>query len=416
MERLIVEGGRPLCGSIRVGGSKNAALPLIFASILSKSTCIIENLPAIRDVEMSLEILASMGAGIRYLDCTTVEIETEPLRPCLPPPALVSALRASTYLMGAMLGRFGGAFVQDFGGCNFSPRPIDMHLYAAECMGAHREKDVLSAPKGLRGAVIPFDKVSVGATVNALLMAVSAEGTTVIENAACEPHVENLIVFLRSMGASIHRIKKSLVIEGRTLHSGRAAVVGDMIEGGTYLLAGLATGGTVTVTGCEAEHLSSFLSLLSESGARICRRDGSITLSCHSLSPLVIRTAPYPAFPTDLQPQTALVSALHSGGIVTEEVFPNRFGYLASLATMGLSYVRNGNVAYIFPSRLIAAEVEAADLRGGAALLLAALSAKGRSEIGGASRILRGYESIVEKFSSLGADIELIKENPKKGS
>ncbi len=413
MERLIVSGGKPLEGTVRVGGSKNAALPLIFATILTENACTIENLPAIRDVEISLEILAAMGASIRYLDRTTVEIGTRALKPILPPPHLVAALRASTYLMGAMLGRFGRAYVQDFGGCNFSPRPIDMHLYAAEALGAWRQGDTLFASQGLTGAILAFDKVSVGATVNALLMASAAKGTTVIENAACEPHVENLIVFLRSMGAQILRIGSSLVVEGRPLHGGRCSVVGDMIEGGTYLLAGLATGGCVTVTGCEGEHLSAFLSLLSGGGARVLIRDGRIALSGALSSPILIKTAPYPAFPTDLQPQTAAVLAAHMGGIVTEGVFPHRFGYLSTLETMGLSFVKNGSTAYIFPSRLIPATVTATDLRGGAALLLAALSAKGESVIEGASYILRGYEDIVEKFSTLGADIKLIKENEK---
>lgn len=413
MERLIVVGGKPLKGTVRVGGSKNAALPLIFATILTENACTIENLPSIRDVEMSLEILTSMGATVRYLDRTTVEIDTKDLRPALPPPGLVSALRASTYLMGAMLGRFGRAYVQDFGGCNFSPRPIDMHLYAARMLGASIEENTLSAPGGLHGAILAFNKVSVGATVNALLMSVTAKGTTVIENAACEPHVDNLILFLRSMGAQILRIGTSLVIEGGALRGGRASVVGDMIEGGTYLLAGLATGGCVTVTGCDSAHLSSFLSLLSEGGARVVIQNGKITLSGALSSPLLIKTAPYPAFPTDLQPQTAAVLAVHMGGVVTEEVFPHRFGYLSALETMGLSFVKNGSTAYIFPSRLIPATVTATDLRGGAALLLAALSAKGESVIEGASCILRGYEDIVEKFSSLGADIKLIKENEK---
>ncbi len=410
MERLIVSGGKPLEGTVHVSGSKNAALPLIFATILTENACTIENLPAIRDVEMSLEILAAMGASIRYLDRATVEIDTGALKPILPPPHLVAALRASTYLMGAMLGRFGRAYVQDFGGCNFSPRPIDMHLYAAEALGAWRQGDTLFASQGLTGAILSFDKVSVGATVNALLMAASAKGTTVIENAACEPHVENLIAFLRSMGARILRIGASLVVEGCALKGGRTSVIGDMIEGGTYLLAGLATGGRVTVTGCESAHLDAFLSLLAGSGARACIRDGRITLSGSLSSPLLIKTAPYPAFPTDLQPQTAAVCALHTGGIVTEGVFPHRFGYLSALGAMGLSFVKNGCTAYIFPSRLTPAAVRAADLRGGAALLLATLAAKGESVIEGASCILRGYEDVVEKFSSLGADIQLIKD------
>ncbi len=410
MERLIVSGGKPLVGTVCASGSKNAALPLIFATILTEHICTIENLPAIRDVEMSLELLSSMGASICRLSRSAVEIDTKDLRPILPPPHLVSALRASTYLMGAMLGRFGRAYVQDFGGCNFSPRPIDMHLYAAERLGAGREKNILVAKQGLRGAIIPFDKVSVGATVNAMLMAARAKGITVIENAACEPHVENLIAFLCSMGASIHRMGNALVVKGGELHGGRASVVGDMIEGGTYLLAGLATGGSVTVKGCEPSHLGAFLSILSEGGAKISCEKDSVMLSGSLSSPLLIKTAPYPAFPTDLQPQTALVSALYAGGVVSEGVFAHRFGYLSALASMGLSYVKNESTAYIFPSRLSAAEVSATDLRGGAALLLAALSAHGESVIDGACCILRGYEDVVEKFSSLGADIKLVKE------
>ena len=410
MEKLIVSGGKPLSGTVLASGSKNAALPLLFATILTEDTCIIENLPAIRDVEMTLQILAYMGAKICRPSRNLAEIDTKDLRPILPPPALVSELRASTYLMGAMLARFGLSYVQSFGGCNFSPRPIDMHLFAAERLGALQKENLLIAEKGLRGAIIPFDKVSVGATVNALLMATCAKGITVIENAACEPHVENLIAFLCSMGAAIHRLGNALIVENRALHGGRVSVVGDMIESGTYLLAGLATGGAVTVRGCDPSHLCSFLSILSESGAKVSKETNGITLSGCLSSPLFIKTAPYPAFPTDLQPQTAAVSALHAGGVVTEGVFSHRFGYLCALASMGLSYVKNGSTAYIFPSRLSPAEVTAMDLRGGAALLLAALAAKGESVIDGASCILRGYENIVEKFSSLGADIKLIKE------
>lgn len=410
MEKMIVSGGKPLSGTVWASGSKNAALPLLFATILTEDTCIIENLPAIRDVEMTLQILAYMGAKICRPSRNLAEIDTKDLRPILPPPALVSELRASTYLMGAMLARFGLSYVQSFGGCNFSPRPIDMHLFAAERLGALQKENLLIAEKGLRGAIIPFDKVSVGATVNALLMATCAKGITVIENAACEPHVENLIAFLCSMGAAIHRLGNALIVENRALHGGRVSVVGDMIECGTYLLAGLATGGAVTVRGCDPSHLCSFLSILSESGAKVSKETNGITLSGRLSSPLFIKTAPYPAFPTDLQPQTAAVSALHAGGVVTEGVFSHRFGYLCALASMGLSYVKNGSTAYIFPSRLSPAEVTAMDLRGGAALLLAALAAKGESVIDGASCILRGYENIVEKFSSLGADIKLIKE------
>ncbi len=405
MEKLTVKGGRPLFGTVRVSGSKNAALPLIFATVLTDSVCVIENLPRISDVEVSLQILSSMGAQVRFTGRSSVEICTQNMRPCLPPPSLVCSLRASTYLLGAMLGRFGKAYVQDFGGCNFSKRPIDMHLFAAEALGARREGAELTAERGLVGAVLPFDKVSVGATVNALLMAVSAKGTTVIENAAFEPHVDNLILFLRSMGASITRLGSSLSVQGRPLHGGRVTVTADMIEAGTYLLSGLATGGSVTAEGCEASHLEAFLSLLREGGASVKTEDGRITVSGRLSSPITVRTAPYPGFPTDLQPQTALIGALHRGAVVTERVFPERFGYLAQLKRMGLSFVRNGGSAYLFSSRLHANAVSAEDLRGGAALVLAALHASGESTVYGAVNVLRGYENIIEKFSGLGADI-----------
>ncbi|MBQ8269227.1 MAG: UDP-N-acetylglucosamine 1-carboxyvinyltransferase [Clostridia bacterium] len=405
MEKLTVRGGRPLGGTVRVSGSKNAALPLIFATVLTESVCVIENVPRIRDVEISLEILSSMGAQVRWEKRGSLAICTENMRLAAPPEHLVCSLRASTYLMGAMLGRFGRAYVQNFGGCNFSPRPIDMHLFAAKALGADLENNDILAPHGLRGAVIAFDKVSVGATVNALLMAVRAEGRTVIENAAAEPHVENLIVFLRSMGAAISRLGSALVVDGSDLRGGRAAVVGDMIEGGTYLLSGLATGGTVSVEGCDAVHLSSFLSILRRGGAFVKTEGGRITVSGRLIAPIMLKTAPYPGFPTDLQPQTALIGALHNGAVVTETVFPGRFGYLEALSDMGLSYVRSGSGAYLFPSRLYAGSVMAEDLRGGAALVLAALSAEGESVIYGISAVLRGYENIVEKFSSLGANI-----------
>jgi UDP-N-acetylglucosamine 1-carboxyvinyltransferase len=318
---------------------------------------------------------------------------------------MISALRASTYLMGAMLGRFGRAYVQDFGGCNFSARPVDMHIYAAECLGAKREGDLLLAPMGLRAAVISFDKVSVGATVNALLMATAAKGKTVIENAAREPHVENLIAFLRSMGAKIFSLGSALVVEGGNLHGGRIAVVGDMIEGGTYLLAGLCTGGSVTVEGCETEHLSSLLSHLSDCGASVRKTAKTVCVSGALRKPLLLKTAPYPGFPTDLQPQCAATCAAFFGGAITESIFKERFGYLRALEKMGVCYQQGGGTAYIFPSCLRPAAVTAEDLRGGAAVLLTALAAQGESEIYGVQCILRGYENVIEKLSLLGASL-----------
>ena len=407
MERLIVEGGRQLNGTVRVSGSKNAALPIIFATILTEKSCRIENLPVIRDVEISLSLLSEMGAEVRFSDRHTAEICTKNMRPRLPRKDFVSSLRASTYLIGAMLGRFGVAYLQNFGGCNFSNRPIDMHLYAARALGAEVNEDRILAKNGLSGAFIAFDKISVGATVNALFMAVSAKGITVIENAASEPHVENLIAFLRSMGARIFRLGSALVVEGSSLGEGRCAVIGDMIEGGTYLLAGLCTGGEVSVVGCEGGHLRSFLSLLSASGVNARCTEKEISVSGAPDRPLVFATAPYPAFPTDLQPQTAFTSALFFGADVTESVFPERFGYLDALENMGIVFRKSSGRAYILPSSVHPASVRATDLRGGAALLLAALSARGRSEIMGAPFILRGYEDIEDKFSRLGANIKL---------
>ncbi len=407
MEELTVKGGRPLYGTVRVSGAKNAALPLIFATILTEEECIIENVPMIRDVEISLDILRVMGAEVYFPSRATLSVCTKNMRAEAPPPDLVSELRASTYLMGAMLGRFGRAYVQDFGGCNFSPRPIDLHLYAAAALGARRDGACLLAEGGLSGDRIALRLPSVGATVNALLMAVRAKGETVIENAACEPHVENLIAYLRSMGAHIRREGGALYVKGGPLHGGRVSVVGDMIEAGTYLLSAIATGGRVTVTGCDSTHLSSFLSLLSSGGATVREEARGITVSGRLSVPITVRTAPYPGFPTDLQPQTALVGALCRGAVVTERVFPERFGYLTELKKMGLSFVQSGGSAYLFTSRLHPAAVEAPDLRGGAALVLAALHASGETAVRGAHRVLRGYESIVEKFSELGANITL---------
>ncbi len=403
MSRYIIDGGVPLYGTVRVSGSKNAALPILFASIATCGISKIYNLPNIGDTAEAVAVLRELGAVITY-EGSAVYIDTRELKYSLPSPDRVAKLRASTYLIGACLSRFGRAEVQSFGGCNFSSRPIDMHISAAEAFGAVL-KGTSFTMKSSQPADIKLKKKSVGATVNALIMAASTDGVSSIENFAEEPHILSLIKYLRSAGAGIVKDGNRLIVKGGRLHGGTATVPGDMIEAGTFLCASLVSGGWVRVTGFDTSELESFLSVLSESGVGVNLSGGGVSLFGTPDRSLSVTTAAYPGFPTDLQPIAATVMAKFKGGSIRDDVWTDRFGYLDTLAEMGLSYEKIGNYAKIDPSKIHSGNIRTPDLRGGAAAVLMALSANGESIIEHAETVKRGYENLENKLKLLGAKI-----------
>lgn len=404
MKGLLIKGGKRLSGTVVPQGSKNAALPMIFASILMHGTSTLYGVPDITDVRVAIEIISRLGAVCTFSE-GTLYINTDNLCYEETPVSLTSKIRASSYLLGASLSRFGRVHPCSFGGCNFEHRPIDMHLYAASRLGAVIGEDVITCAR-LLGADVYFDKVSVGATVNALLLAVSADGESRIYNFAREPHIFALIDFLRSAGAKISVRPDFLLVSGRKLSSGSATIIPDMIEAGTYLAISLATDSSVSVKGYPTGELVPFLGSLTDAGAVTSYDEGKITVSGFMQNPCNVITSPYPGFPTDLQPQTAPLMARHSGGVICERVWLSRFGYLESLKSFGIKYDRFASTVRIYPSTFRPASVTAIDLRAGASLIIAALAADGESFIGDAEVVYRGYENIVKKLRALGADIK----------
>lgn len=417
MEKIVIEGGNPLYGEVEINGMKNAALPIILASILTRDKCVIEHLPAISDVTLALEILRSMGAGVKMLNKTTVEIDSTHVRGGSSPYELVSKMRGSTYLIGAELGRFGAARVGWPGGCDFGVRPIDQHIKGFEAMGAEVEIEngyiVANAPEGLHGASIYFDCVTVGATINVMIAAVLAKGNTVIDNAAREPHIVDLANFLNTCGAKITGAGTGVIrISGvEKLHGCTYTIIPDMIEAGTYMAAVAATGGKVRITNVIPKHLEIISAKLEEMGATIEEEDDSITISrTGGLRRANIKTLPYPGFPTDMHPQMSAVLCCAKGtSMVSEGIWENRFRYVEELHKMGADISVDGRTATIFGvERLSGAPVRAVDLRAGAAMIIAALAADGRTEISGIGSIERGYDDIVGKLKRLGANIKKI--------
>ncbi len=406
MKSIVVKGGSPLSGKISVAGSKNAALPILFATILTRGVSRLWRLPDIGDVRCALGILRGFGAEIR-VDGDTTLIDTTHLAYSPPDPASVCRIRASTYLIGSCLSRFGECRLMAFGGCNFSDRPIDLHILAARKLGADFDGESLRA-RSLFGSEIDFPKPSVGATVNAILLAVSAVGETVIRGFAREPHIDSLIDFLLSAGASITRTEWEIRIIGRELHGGSISIPGDMIEAGTYLSLGIVTDGEITVTGCPGEHLLSAIEALKAFGAEIDERRGEVSARRgKEMRRAEIVATPYPGFPTDLQPIFAVVAARFLGGSITDTVWRSRFGYLNSLSRFGVDFRVEENRATIFRSSLLPSRATAPDLRGGMACIMAALAAKGESVIESAGTVERGYEELVEKLRLVGADVEM---------
>ncbi len=403
MGSFIINGGKRLTGSIKVGGSKNAVLPMIFSTVLMRGESVIEGAPDITDVRVALSLIGNMGALWRRVG-DTLYIDTAHLEYTTPDPHLASRIRASAYLLGACLGRFGRADVCTVGGCSFDKRPIDMHLGAAHALGAERKGNEIITKK-LHGSDIIFEKISVGATVNAILMASCALGKTRIYGYAREPHVFSLIDFLASAGACIGVHHEYIEIEGRELCGAVGRVIPDMIEAGTYLALSLTTRSPLEILGADKGDLNSFINTLVGAGACIRFGDRSITAHGSLDKPVSITAAPHPAFATDLQPQMAPLLATAMGGSITDTVWHSRFGYLAELAKHGVEYERTGNTALIKPSRLRSARTVAPDLRGGAALLIAALAADGESRVDSAEIIGRGYENVIKKLRAVGAEI-----------
>ena len=403
MGKFLISGGNALCGSVCVSGSKNAALPVIFASLTLFGRSEIVGLPDIGDVRVALELIKEQGAAVERSGNTTY-ISTESLKYVTPSSELVSRLRASTYLIGACLARFGRVELGSYGGCAFSSRPIDFHLALAEKMGAHREKDSLTLPR-LVPADVSFKCKSVGATVNFLIMAASCDGESRLYSPATEPHIDTLIEYLSSAGASIERDNDVLIVRGGTLGGGRVRIKGDPIEAGSFICASLATGGSVRVFGAEQGELSPLLSLLSDGGAKIDTSLG-ILASGEISEPLEVVARAHPGFPTDLQPVTAPLMSVSRGGRIFDTVWTDRYGYLSELARLGATYCVDDAGAEIYPSRFTGGTATATDLRGGAACVIAALASNGYSEIRSASTVLRGYGGFIDKLRSLGADIE----------
>jgi UDP-N-acetylglucosamine 1-carboxyvinyltransferase len=412
--KIMIQGGIPLTGEVSVSGMKNAALPIIFATILLRETCILQNIPPVNDISLSLEILRKMGASVDYLDRTSIRIDTTSVCQGTAPNELVSNIRGSSYLLGAELGRFGRADSGWPGGCNFGTRPLNFHFKGFEALGATMqlggERIHAEAPNGLKGNHIYFDRASVGATVNIILASVLAEGTTIIDNAAREPHIVDLANFLNTCGANITGAGTTMIkVHGvKELHGCNYTIIPDMIEAGTYMVAAAATKGSVRISSIIPKHVDSITAKLTEMGATVEEGDDFVTVTgSEAIKNININTIPYPGFPTDMHPQFAPLLCLADGvSTVSEGIWDNRFRYVEELRKMGANIVVGGDTAtFIGGTPLKGALVNASDLRAGAALIIAGLIASGKTEITGVESIQRGYCDIVEKFRALGANI-----------
>ena len=418
MTKYIVQGGHPLFGEVRISGAKNAAVAIIPAALLVDGVCRIENIPQISDVTALLKILEQLGANVRFLNRSSVEIDCRHISTTQVSQELAHKIRASYYLIGALLGRFGEAEVSMPGGCNFGGvRPIDQHVKGFVAMGAEvREGDFICAKAEggrMKGANIYLDVVSVGATMNIMMAAVLAEGTTVIENAAKEPHIVDLANFLNSMGADVQGAGTDTIrIFGvDKLHGGSYAIIPDQIEAGTYMAAVAACGGQVLVRGIIPKHMDCITAKLQEMGVQVEEQDDTLLVRrSGKLHRANVKTLPYPGFPTDMQPQITVALCLAEGtSMVTEGVWDNRYRYVGELTRMGAQIRVEGRSAVVEGvEHLNAASVQAYDLRAGAAMVIAALAAEGTSEVSNVHYIERGYEDIIEKLRSIGAQIESV--------
>lgn len=417
LEKFVINGGRPLHGEVRISGAKNAAVAILPAVLLSDGPCVIENLPDISDVSTILKTMQSLGAQIRMINKSTVEIDPRHVNSFVVSKKMAEGMRASSYFLGALLGRMLRARVAPPGGCDFGVRPIDQHIKGFEALGAKMtiENGMVDAKAmSLTGCLIYLDVVSVGATINIMLAAAKADGLTIIENAAREPHIVDLANFLNSMGANIMGAGTGVIkIRGvKHLNGADYSIIPDQIEAGTYMAAAVATRGDILVTNVTPKHLESIIAKLRETGAEITEFDESVRVKMtRRPRKCNVKTMPHPGFPTDMQPQIAAVLSIADGtSIITEGVWDSRFRYVEQLTFMGADIQVDGKMAVITGvEKLKPSPVRAVDLRAGAAMIIAGLSANGITEIEEIDHIDRGYENVVEKFSALGADIKRVK-------
>ncbi len=415
MDKLIIHGGKPLCGDVDISGMKNSALPIIFGTIAANDICEIGNLPDVSDIFLALETLKALGAKVRFVGTDCVMIDTRGVTRKSPPMEYVSKMRGSTYLIGAMLGRFSWAQVGQPGGCDFGNRPINQHIRGFELLGAKTNYNLngnidFVAANGLKGNQIYQDIVSVGTTINIMLAAVYADGVTTIENAAREPHIVDTASFLNACGADITGAGTSMIrIRGvKKLHGCKYDVAPDMIEAGTYMTAVAAAGGEVTLHRVIPRHMEATVAKLREIGVKVETTDDSITVSpTGQYRGTEIKTNPYPGFPTDMHPQFAAMLCVANGvSKISEGIWEGRFRYAEELGKMGARIDIVDNAAHITGvSSLHGAVVKANDLRAGASLVVAALCARGVTTVTGLEYIDRGYEDLPGKLRKLGADI-----------
>ncbi len=418
MEKLLVRGGNRLHGEVSISGAKNAAVAILPACLLVKDVCRIENLPDIKDVKLFLRILKQLNADVKYIDKNTVEIDCTNANSYVPSRDLTRRMRGSSYLMGALLGRFSRFSVDPPGGCDFGTRPIDQHIKSFEALGADIDtsRGVINGnAETLKGGSIFFDVVTVGATINAMLAATCADGLTVIENAAKEPHIVDLANFLNNAGANIRGAGTDTIkIKGtKNLHGGSYTIIPDQIEAGTFMVAAAATRGDVTLKNVIPRHLEIISAKLIEAGVNVSDSEDSVRVwvdENKKLRRINFSALPYPGFPTDMQPQlVAFLTTIEGTSTAREGVWENRFRYVNELKRMGADIRVEGKLAIIDGvDRLIGTQVRATDLRAGAAMIIAGLVAEGTTEITDIYHIDRGYENFEEKFVSLGGDIQRV--------
>lgn len=416
VDNFVINGGHELFGEVNISGAKNAAVAIIPAALLAEDTVRIENIPQISDVHLIIEILNRMGAEIKVVNKNTLDINTTNINYQSIPYELTSHFRASYYLIGAMLGRFSKADVALPGGCDFGVRPIDQHVKGFKMLGAQVDiidGVVCAKAEKLVGTPVYMDVVSVGATINIMLAAVKARGLTVIENAAKEPHIVDLANFLNSMGADVRGAGTDVIkIRGvEKMHGCTYSIIPDQIEAGTYMVAAAACGGDVLVKNVIPKHLESITAKLEEAGAEVIEYDDAVRVTrFKALSKCNVKTMPHPGFPTDMQPQMAVLLSIANGtSILSESVWDNRFQYVQQLLRMGADIQVDGKVAVIVGvPRLDGTTVRATDLRAGAAMIIAGLVAEGITTVEDTIYVERGYEDVVEKFSALGADIKRV--------
>ncbi len=417
MDKLQIRGGAPLDGEVRISGAKNATLPILAGALLADGPVTIGNVPHLQDVTTMIELLGRMGASVTVDERMRIEVDPRTTRETFAPYELVKTMRAAILVLGPLVARFGSADVSLPGGCAIGARPVNIHVAGLQAMGAevHIENGYIKARAGrLKGARIVLETVTVTGTENLMMAAVLAEGRTILENAAREPEIVDLALFLNSMGARvIGHGTDTIVIEGvESLHGTDYDVLPDRIEAGTYLVAGAITGGRVRARNARAEHLDAVLAKLEEAGATVTRGDGFIEVDMRGRRPRAVdvRTAPHPGFPTDMQAQFAALNTVADGvGTIIETIFENRFMHMLEMRRMGAEIRLEGNTAIIKGvPRLTAAPVMATDLRASASLVLAGLVAEGTTEIERIYHIDRGYECIEEKLQGLGAQIRRV--------